>query len=82
MTIKDNLYELLDNFPESVLSGWDLFDLMYFRTGAKTYPSNLIKYAKEYCDASGGSFECINRAKSMYRYVPGLKIAGALKGKE
>lgn len=81
-TIKATLWELLDNQPPVIISGWDLFDLMLPLTGQNTYPQNLIKYAKDYCDRAGGSFECVNRAESKYLYTPGVKIAGSLSGKE
>ena len=37
---------------------------------------------KDYADAAGAEFYCADHAHSKYRYVPGFKIAGALKGKE
>lgn len=82
MTIKAHLWELLDSLPRGIISGWDLYDLMFARTHEKTYPPNLIKYAKDYADRAGGSFVCVCRAESKYLYEPGVKIAGSLSGKE
>lgn len=82
MTIKAHLWELFDEMPSRVISGWDLYDLMHAKTGEKTYPPNLLKYAKDYADRAGAKFECIDRAESKYLYVPGVKISGSLSGKE
>jgi len=45
-------------------------------------PETLLKYAREYADISGASFECLDKAKSKYFYKPGYKIAGRLWGRE
>lgn len=82
MTIKAHLWELLDDMPSRIISGWQLYDMMYARTGKNTYPSKLLDYARDYCDRAGGSFECIDRAESKYLYKPGFKISGSLSGKE
>lgn len=79
MTIKSTLHRLLDHLPAGEISGWRLFDLMYERTGRKTYVETLLKYAREYADASGAVFECVDRERSIYRYDPGARIAGAIK---
>lgn len=78
MTVKSVLWELLDSFSERTISGWQLFAMMESRTSRATYPTTLLDYVREYCDASGASFECIDQVRSIYRFVPGAKIAGAL----
>jgi hypothetical protein len=78
MTIKSTIYRLLDDLPAGEISGWLLFDLMYAATGRKTYPDTLLKYARGYADTSGAVFECVDRARSIYRYEPGAKISGAI----
>jgi hypothetical protein len=78
MTIKATLHRLLDSQPPGLISGWLLFDLMYPLTGEKTYPPTLLDYAREYADASGAVFECVDRVRSIYRYEPGSAIAGAI----
>jgi hypothetical protein len=79
MTIKHAVHQLLDDLPAGLISGWQLFDLAYAATGRKTYPDTLLKYCREYADASGAVFECVDRVKSVYRYEPGARIAGAIK---
>ena len=40
------------------------------------------KTCKQYADAAGAEFYCIDRAHSKYKYVPGFKIAWVLTGRE
>lgn len=78
MTIKAALWNLFDSLTECDISGWRLFDLMYARTGRKTYPQTLLDYCREYADIAGAEFRCIDRERSIYRFTPGVKIAGAI----
>ena len=78
MTIKAALWAFLDQLGPGTISGWRLFEEMLARTGRKTYPSTLIEYAREYADFSGAAFECVDPARSVYRYTPGMRIAGAI----
>ena len=78
MTVKASLWELLDSMTERKISGWQLFAMMEARTNRATYPSTLLDYVREYCDASGASFVCVDPVRSLYEYTPGHKIAGAL----
>ena len=80
--IKASLYRYLDALPAGKISAWELFAAMQARTGRKTMPSTLLQYARDYADASGASFVCVDPAESTYRYEPGFKIAGALTGFE
>lgn len=82
MTIRKALYHFLDDLPECNISGWELHDKMLFLTGKYTYPETLLKSCRVYADASGAEFTCIDRARSLYHYKPGYKIATALGGKE
>lgn len=38
-----------------------------------------MKWFKHDADAAGAVFECVDREKSVYRYDPGARIAGAIK---
>ena len=68
MSTKYRLFLYLDEQPRiTTLTGWGLFDAMYFRTGRKTTPATLLQYLREYADISGAAVECIERARSMYR---------------
>ena len=78
MTIKAHLWEFLDQLGPATISGWRLFDEMVARTGRKTYPPTLLDYAREYADFSGALLECVDPARSVYRFTPGHKIAGAI----
>jgi len=82
MTVRQSLFQYLDDSPEKLLSGWDIYDEIKAMTGRETYPTTLIKYCKEYADMSGADFICVDRQRSLYRYVPGYKIAGCLTGRE
>ena len=78
MTIKARLAEFLDGLPEQDISGWQLFDYMLSATRRNTYPATLLQYAREYADRAGGEFRCVDLGKSIYHYVPGIKIAGTI----
>jgi hypothetical protein len=72
------MFNYLDLCGEVNISGWDLYDWISSTHGTQTYPSTLIKYAKEYADISGASFICVDRARSVYHFVPGFKIESAI----
>ena len=78
MTVKDALWELFDSMPATRISGWQLFNIMRQKTGLWTYPGTILDYAREYADAAGGEFRCVDRERSVYQFEPGMKIAGAI----
>lgn len=78
-TIKSALFATLDTFPERDLSGWQLYERMLTETGYRTYPSTLLQYAREYCKLSGATMTAIDHNRSVYHFVSGVKIAGAIK---
>ena len=82
MTLKAAVYSYLDEQPEQVFSLWGLSDLMGFAVGRRVMPHTVRAACKDYADASGAEFYCVDNAHSRYKYVPGFKIAGALEGKE
>lgn len=75
MTAKAQLFSILDNLPERNLSGWQLFAMM----PGNNYPSTLLQYAREYCQLSGATMTAINHQRSVYHFVPGVRISGAIK---
>ena len=82
MTLNAAVYSYLDEQPEQVFSLWGLSDLMGFAVGRRVMPHTVRAACKDYADASGAFFYCVDNAHSRYKYVPGFKIAGALEGKE
>lgn len=78
MTGRAAVYSILDEFEGSRISGWDLFDLVYLKTGRRPYPHRLLAYARDWADASCGEFECVDRTRSIYKITKGYPIAGAI----
>jgi len=77
--VKQTLYRHLDAITETCyLSAWKLFDRMLIDTGRHTMPSTLLQYCRDYADIAGAVFECVDVARSLYRFTPGVKIAGCL----
>jgi len=77
MTVKQILFQHLDSCSEKIVSGWDIYDEIKPLTGQETYPTTLIRYCKEYADISGADFFCVNKQKSIYRFIPGFGIGSA-----
>ena len=75
MTAKAQLFAILDTIPERDISGWQLFDMM----PDYAYPSTLLQYAREYCKLSGATITPIDHQKSIYHFIPGARISGAIK---
>lgn len=82
MTIREAVTEILDTSPETVFSLWWITDSVGFAVGSRTMPHTVRAACKDYADASGAEFYCVDNAHSRYKYVPGFKIAGALTGRE
>jgi len=82
MTIREIVTDLLDNSPETVFSLWWLADTVGLRRGERTMPHTVREACRDYADRAGAEFYCVDRKRSQYKYVPGVKIAGALEGKE
>ena len=82
MTLKAAVYSYLDEQPEQVFSLWGISDLIGYTVGRRVMPHTVRAACKDYADASGAEFYCVDNAHSRYKYVPGFKIAGALTGRE
>ena len=78
MSVKSELWLYLDTLPAITISSWALYNVMFNRTGRHTLPSTLLSYARTYCDIAGADFTCIDNQRSIYKYVPGCKISGAI----
>ena len=79
MTLKSAVYAFLDGSDETVFSLWGLTDEIAYTVGWRVMPHTVAKTCKQYADAAGAEFYCIDRAHSKYKYVPGCKIAGAIE---
>lgn len=77
MTVKSRLWQLLDSCGPRLISGWQLHEEIKRETGRWTYPATLLQMCREYADFAGAVFKCVDRTRSVYRYEPGAKIAGA-----
>ncbi|CAK0761471.1 conserved hypothetical protein [Gammaproteobacteria bacterium] len=77
-SVRQRLFDHLDSLPAGYLSGWELFEDMAKLTGRKTYPATLLEYARDYAALSGAVFRCIDAEKSLYHYVPGVSLEGAI----
>jgi len=78
MSIRQSLFAYLDTLASRDISGWQLFTEIQARTGRNSYPATLLGYAREYSAISGGRFDCVDPDRSIYRFEPGAKIAGAI----
>lgn len=74
MNTKAVVFAFMDRQRAGNLSGWALFDAIERRTGRKTYPETILHYVREYAAISGADFDCIDKAKSLYHYTPGIKL--------
>lgn len=82
MTIKDHLWELLDELPSGRYGLWTLTDMLNGITGHRSMPHTVKRMIVDYCDIAGASFTCVVHNKSIYAYKQGYKISGALTGKD
>jgi hypothetical protein len=78
MTFRPALFAFLDAQPARVLSGWDLYDVVEMATGRRPYPPSILKAARDYADKAGAVFDCVDKARSLYQYEPGVKVSGAI----
>jgi len=81
MTIKAELYKLMDDLPAGRYGMWDITDMLNNITKARTQPHTVKRYCKEYADASGSDFICVVPNKSIFEYRPHCKIAGSFADK-
>ncbi len=77
--VKAEVFAYLDSLPRSdLLTGWELFSEINSRTGIKTYPETILHYCREYADRSGANFRCVDKARSLYHFTPGVKLGKAI----
>lgn len=76
-SITRQVYEYLDGCESLDFSGWSLYERMACATGRHTYPSTLLKMVRNYCDITGATLTCVDRAKSKYHYERNIVLGGA-----
>ena len=78
-SVKKIFYDFLDSVESPIiLSGWEIQKCLYEKTFKHTYPSTLLKYARDYADATGSDFICLDKKKSKYKFVRFVKFEGAI----
>lgn len=78
MTLRKIIFKFLDNQQECNISGWQLFNIIHNATGKSPYPTTILQICREYADITGADFICVNHSKSIYKYIPGIKIGNAI----
>ena len=79
MTVTKTVYNYFDNLKDgTIISGWELFNIINSKTGKKTYPSTLLHMARNYADESGGELECISVKESKYKFHKGYTLGNAI----
>lgn len=81
-SVRSELFKYLDELPPGRYGLWPLTDSINLITEHRTMPHQVKAYCKDYADRAGAEFRCVLPRNSIYEYVPGVKIAGALEGKE
>lgn len=76
--IKHAVFLYLDSMKsERIIGGWTIRDMIAKRLQYEVYPTVVLKLCKHWAVISGGRFDCIERAKSIYKFTPGCrKVAG------
>ena len=79
MSITRAVYKFLDTIDkECNISGWQLYDAINRETGRCIYPTSLLQMARDYADITGADFECIDHQRSIYKFVPNIKLGNAI----
>lgn len=73
MSVKKEMFKYLDLLADkSRVSGWEIADAIRMATGRHPYPSTLLGYCREYCDITGGKWECVDNQRSIYVFHKGV----------
>lgn len=77
--VKKIFYDFLDSVESPIiLSGWEIQKRLYEKTFKHTYPSTLLRYARDYADITGSDFTCLDKKKSIYKFERFAKFDGAI----
>jgi len=83
MSIRTDVYKMLDALQEQNFSKEGICKEVAIRTGIRPVPRTIMKYCREYADISGACLVCFNKRAGIYHYRPGFLIESAiLQGKE
>lgn len=78
MTIREAFTAILDDSLGETFSLWALTDAVALAVSWMVMPHTVRRACKLYADRAGGEFYCVDPVHGQYRYVPGVKIGGAL----
>ena len=75
--MKKAVYRYLDslNAPQ-IIGGWQIRDHIAETINYQVYPNVVLKIAKNWAFLANAQFDCIDRERSIYSFVPGKKISG------
>ena len=77
--VKKIFYDFLDSVESPIiLSGWEIQKCLYEKTFKHTYPSTLLRYARDYADITGSDFICLDKKESKYKFERFVKLEGAI----
>ena len=80
MSIKQTVFNYLDSIKSpSNFSGWELQQKLKSITGKNTYPSTLLKYAREYADISGSTLKCLDVKESQYSFCRQFSLGNSIR---
>jgi hypothetical protein len=80
LSVRQAVFKYLDHQPAGIIYGLHLQQTINAKTKKETFASTILKYAKDYADASGAELICLKKQESKYQFTPGFKIFGALSG--
>lgn len=76
--IKHAVFLYMDSMrSEMIVGSWAIRDIIAKRLDYQVFPTVVLKLCKHWAVISGGRFDCIERAKSIYKFTPGCRdVAG------
>lgn len=81
LSVTRAVYAVLDELPEGRISGRELQFMVTLRLDNRDpYHSTVLEKARDYCDITGGEFECVDGKRSIYNFRPGFRLGDAILG--
>jgi hypothetical protein len=80
MTIRAAVFAFMDQQDKPhIWKGPDLYrTIVEYRGKGRASWITIRNRAKEYADISGGTFRCLDYARSIWIFKPGFKVSGAI----
>lgn len=78
MTNRAAIFAHLDTLGECQISGRTLPDVVEAMNGKRPYHSTCLEDCRDYAYISGGVFECVDNKRSLYHFVPGVRVGEAI----